>query len=68
MIERRATPLPVTMPAGADASLDVFFPTSPSPQDVTMHYRTAQGDQNLQLDTRQTLAGLHLAAPPERTK
>ena len=68
MIERRGTPLPVAIPAGADALLDVFFPISPSPQNVTVHYRTAQGDQNLQLDTRQTLAGLHLAAPPERTK
>ena len=67
-IENRATPLPVTIPAGADASLDVFFPISPSPQNVTLHYRTAQGDQTLQLDTSATLAGLHLAAPPQRIK
>ena len=65
MIERRATPLPVTIPAGADALLDVFFLVSPPPQRVTVHDRTAQGDQ---LDTRQTLAALHLAAPPQRTK
>ena len=68
MIKRRATPLPVTISAGADALLDVFFPISPSPQNVTVHYRTAQGDQNLQLDTSKTLAGLHLAEPPQRTK
>ena len=47
MIKRRATPLPVTISAGADALLDVFFPISPSPQHVRVHYRAAQGDQNL---------------------
>ena len=47
MIKRRATPLPVTIPAGADALLDMFSPISPSPQHVTVHDRTAQGDQNL---------------------
>lgn len=62
-IESRATPLPVTIPAGSDVLLDVFFPISPSPRHVTFHYRTAQGDQQLQLDTSRVLAGLHLPAP-----
>ena len=63
-IESRATPLPVTMPAGADVLLDVFFPITPSPRHVTFHYRTAAGDQQLQVDTSRVLAGLHLVAPP----
>lgn len=62
-IEHRATTLPLTVPAGADVLLDVFFPITPSPRHVTFHYRTAQGDQQLQVDTSQVLAGLHLAAP-----
>lgn len=67
-IESRATPLPVTIPAGSDVLLDVFFPISPSPRNVTFHYRTAQGDQQLQVDTSRVLAGLHLAAPPPASK
>lgn len=62
-IESRATPLPVTIPAGSDVLLDVFFPISPSPRSVTFHYRTAQGDRQLQIDTSGVLAGLHLPAP-----
>lgn len=67
-IESRATPLPMAIPAGAEALLDVFFPISPSPRHVTLHYRTAQGDQSLQLDTSDTLRGLHLAAPRNENK
>lgn len=62
-IESRATPMPVSIPAGGDVLLDVFFPISPSPRHVTIRYSDDQGDHQLELDTRQTLAGLHLAAP-----
>jgi hypothetical protein len=63
-IESRATALPVTIPAGSDVLLDVFFPITPSPRELTFHYRSAQGDQQLQVDTSQVLAGLHLAPAP----
>jgi len=63
-IKQRATPLPMSVPAGSDVLLDLFFPISPSPRQVTFHYRNAQGDQQLQLDTARVLTGLHLAAPP----
>lgn len=67
-IESRATPLPVTILARSDVLLDVFFPISPSPRHVSFHYRTAQSDQQLQLDTSQVLAGLHLAGRPSSSK
>jgi hypothetical protein len=66
-LESRATHLPNPMDAGADAQLDMFFPLSPSPQRVTIRYSDAQGDHQLDIDTRQALAGLHLAAPAEST-
>ena len=67
-IESRATPLPVTIPASSDVVLDAFFPITPSPRHVTFHYRTAQGDQQLPVDTSQVLAGLHLTAPPASSR
>ncbi len=67
-IQSRTTPLPVAIPAGADILLDAFFPITPSPRHITFHYRTAQGDQQLQVDTSRVLAGLHLAAPPASTR
>lgn len=62
-IESRATPMPVSIPAGGDVLLDVFFPISPSPRHVTLRYSDAQGVHQLELDTRQALHGLHLAIP-----
>lgn len=62
-IESRATPMPVNIAAGGDVLLDVFFPITPSPRHVTIRYSDDQGDHQLELDTRQTLGGLHLAAP-----
>ena len=66
-IQSRATALPLALPTGANAQVDLFFPISPSPQRVTLRYRDADGDHELEIDTRQVLAGLHLAAPPEAT-
>jgi len=64
-LESRATHLPNSMQAGADAQLDMFFPLSPSPQRVAIRYSDAQGNHQLDIDTSQALAGLHLAAPVE---
>ena len=61
-IETRATALPATVSAGAEASLDLFFPVSPSPRHVTVRYSDATGDHQLVIDTTGALAGLHLAA------
>ena len=46
-----------------DILLDAFFPITPSPRHVTFQYRTAQGDQQLQVDASRVIACLHLAAP-----
>lgn len=62
-IEHRATTMPASLPVGGDVLLDVFFPISPSPRHVTIHYSDHQGDHRLELDTRQALHGLHLAIP-----
>lgn len=62
-IESRATPMPARVPGGGEVVLDVFFPISPSPRQVTIRYGDSQGDHQLVLDTRQALHGLHLATP-----
>lgn len=61
-IESRASPLPKTLAAGEAIALDMFFPVSPSPQHVTVHYHNATGDHQLRIDTSTVLAGLHLPA------
>ena len=61
-IGARATPLPLSVPAGATVAVDLFFPLSPSPRAVSVHYRTAAGPQVLRLDAGPALSGLHLPA------
>ena len=65
-IQARHSTLPLEVPAGADAALDVFFPISPSPAKLELSYDDGSGVQSLVLDT-QSLAGLHLPAPSEPT-
>lgn len=67
-IESRATALPLTIPSGSDVFVDVFFPITPSPREVIVHYRTAQGDQRIRVDTSAVLAGLHLGTPPASSR
>ena len=62
-IEDRATTLPLTIAPGAEAALDLFYPLSPSPQLVVVHYHDGQAAQRLELDISKPLAGLHLRAP-----
>lgn len=64
-IQARHSPLPLEVPAGAEAALDVFFPISPSPAQLELTYDGGAGVQSLVLDTRQSLAGLHLPAAVE---
>lgn len=61
-IEARATRLPLTLAPGAEATLDLFYPLSPSPQQVAVQYHDGRASHQLALDTGQALAGLHL--PP----
>ena len=62
-IEDRATHLPLTLAPGAEAALDLFYPLSPSPQSVVVHYHDGQAAHRLELDISKPLAGLHLRVP-----
>jgi hypothetical protein len=62
-IGTRATPLPLVIDAGASRAMDLFFPLSPSPREVTVTYTVGTETRTLVLDTRTALAGLHLSAP-----
>ena len=62
-IEDRASSLPLTLAPDAEATIDLFYPLSPSPQQVVVHYHDGQAAHRLEVDTRQALAGLHLPAP-----
>ena len=59
-IEARATKLPLAVAPGAQVALDVFFPLSPSPRQVVVHYHDGTASQRLVLETTQALHGLHL--------
>lgn len=67
-IEIRATAMPLTIPAGSDVLVDVFFPITRSPCEVIIHYRTVQGDPQFRVDTSAVLAGLHLGTPPASSR
>lgn len=60
-IEDRATSLPLTLAPGAQAALDLFYPMSPSPQRVIIHYHDGSATRQLEIDTQRALDGLHLA-------
>jgi len=62
-IESRATPLPISIDAGASRSVDLFYPLSPSPRQVTVEYRIGSETRTLVVNTQPALAGLHLTAP-----
>ena len=49
-----------TVAAYQELSLDVFFPIAPAPQRVDVTYRDASGEHVLVIDTKASLAGLHL--------
>ena len=59
-IAERATRFPLSVAPGAQAPLDVFFPLSPSPRQVVVHYHDGSGVQRLAIDTTQVLHGLHM--------
>lgn len=67
-IDRRSAEFPVTVAAGQDLALNIFFPLAPSPQRVEIGYTDPAGEHVLSIDTANALAGLHLmpkqADPP----
>lgn len=64
-LEDRQSKLPASLAAGEEQPLDLFFPLSPSPSRVQINYTDAQGAaRQLDIDTRELLAGLHLGAAP----
>lgn len=65
-IEDRATPLPLMIAPDAQVALDLFYPLSPSPRLVVVHYHDGQTAQRLELDVSKPLAGLHLPAAPAK--
>lgn len=58
------TPLPLTLAAGSEARVVVFFPLAPSPRKLQLHYLDASDAHVVAVDTRSALDGLHL---PERS-
>ena len=61
MVER-STRFPLAVGLGQEQALDVFFPLSPSPTRVDIHYSDSAGAHSLSIDTAKALAGLHLDA------
>ncbi len=59
-IERRQTILPLGVPPGHEASLDLFFPLAPSPVMVELVYADDSGRRHtIIIDTSAVLEGLH---------
>ncbi len=58
-IKRRQTTLPVTVPSGAEASLDLFFPITPLSRRTQVVYADRHGEHRLDIGT-----GAALLEPP----
>ena len=52
--------LPFSVEAGMVKRAALFFPISPSPRHIVISYRQGESTQTLRLETRESLAGLHL--------
>lgn len=59
-IESRQTPLPMMLQGSEEKSLVIFFPISPSPQQLELIYRRSFGEQRIVINTQNVLKGLHL--------
>jgi len=62
-IERRQTVLPISLSAGEERLLHVFFPLAPSPRRILVEYENESGQHTLSIDTTEVLEGLHLSEP-----
>ena len=54
--------LPLSIAGNAEQRLILFYPLAPAPDHIQVRYRDTQGEATLDIDTTQTLAGLHLPA------
>lgn len=61
-IDARSTELPLVIGAEATESLSFFFPITPSPARIELHYSSAGEAEVLTIDTAEALHGLHIAA------
>ena len=52
--------IPFPVEAGMVTRAALFFPISPSPRHIVISYRQGESIQTLRLETRESLAGLHL--------
>ena len=52
--------IPFPVEAGMVKQAALFFPISPSPRHIVISYRQGESIQTLRLETRESLAGLHL--------
>ena len=59
-IVRRQTALPIEVAPGGQESITVFFPLTPSPTQIEIVYRDANGQKAMLVDTRNVLSGLHV--------
>lgn len=59
-IESRQTVLPVVLKEGEENNLVLFFPLTPSPQQIELTYVDSRGEHQLIVDTLTSLEGLHL--------
>jgi hypothetical protein len=62
VIKSRQTPLPQVVPAHASLEVTLFFPVTPSPQQVDLHFDDGLSVRIISIDTSDLLAGLHIAA------
>ena len=60
-IDARSTDLPLLIDADATESLSFFFPITPSPARIEIHYSSSDGPGILTIDTSEALQGLHIA-------
>ena len=59
-IEARQTLMPVTLQKEEEKGLHIFFPVSPSPQQIEITYSDSRGEHTLIVETEDVLEGLHL--------
>ena len=64
-IESRQTILPAILDEREEKDIHIFFPLSPSPQQLEITYVDSQGEHILVVDTRDALEGLHLVPDSE---
>jgi len=64
-IKRRLTVLPISLAAGEQRALNVFFPIAPSPSRLEIRYNDQSGEHSLAVDLTEALRGLHLQSLEE---